>query len=146
MLFIHETFLVYKLETFKNCKEVKHNMIIIIAIRYIFYILCDTWSIVQNYFQKILSPRPWKNPPFLLTPPLKIQKMQVPPFCQHWKFFSPPPSERGEDTLLCLLTDIKIAWINPCSEDIYASKTLHGILVSWNSSCIQKVMIIECSV
>ena len=145
MLFIHETFLVYKLETFKNCKEVKHIMIMIIAISYIFYILCNTRSVVQNYFQKILSPRPWKNPPFLLTSPLKIKKIQVPPFANN-ENFSGPPSERGEDTLLCLLTDIKIAWINPCSEDIYASKTLHGILVSWNSSCIQKVMIIECSV
>ena len=31
----HETFLVYKLETFNNCKEVKH-IIMIIAIIYIF--------------------------------------------------------------------------------------------------------------
>ena len=67
MLFIHETFLVYKLETFK---EVKHIMIMIIAIIYIFFILCDIWSTVENYFQKILRPPlPWKNPlPFLLTP------------------------------------------------------------------------------
>ena len=56
MLFIHETFLVYKLETFKNCQEVKHIMIMIIAIIYIFFILCDIWSAVQDYFQKILSP------------------------------------------------------------------------------------------
>ena len=28
-LYIHETFLVYKLGTFKNCKEVKHIMIMI---------------------------------------------------------------------------------------------------------------------
>ena len=28
MCAFHETFLVYKLETFKNCKEVKHVMII----------------------------------------------------------------------------------------------------------------------
>ena len=32
VLFIHETFLVYKLETFTNCKEVKHIMIMIIAV------------------------------------------------------------------------------------------------------------------
>ena len=55
MLFIHETFLVYKLETFK---EVKHIMIMIIAIIYIFFILLDIWSTVKNYFQKILSPPP----------------------------------------------------------------------------------------
>ena len=42
-LYIHETFLVYKLETFKNCKEVKHIMIMIIAIIYIFlsYVIFD---------------------------------------------------------------------------------------------------------
>ena len=36
VIFIHETFLVYKLETFKNCQEVKYIMIMIIAIIYIF--------------------------------------------------------------------------------------------------------------
>ena len=39
VLFIHETFLVYKLETFRNCKEVKHIMIMIIAVIYIFYLM-----------------------------------------------------------------------------------------------------------
>ena len=34
--FIHETFLVYRLETFKNCQEVKYIMIMIIAMIYIF--------------------------------------------------------------------------------------------------------------
>ena len=49
--FIHETFLVYKLEKFKNHKEAKH------------IILCDIWLIVENYFQKMLIPPPaWKNP------------------------------------------------------------------------------------
>ena len=38
MLFIHEKFLVYKLEIFKNFKEVKH-MIMIIAIIFIFFYL-----------------------------------------------------------------------------------------------------------
>ena len=37
------------LETFKNCKEVKHIMIMIIVI--MLFILCDIWSTVQNYFQ-----------------------------------------------------------------------------------------------
>ena len=36
---IDECFFVYKLETFKNCKEVKHIMIMIIAIIYIFYLM-----------------------------------------------------------------------------------------------------------
>ena len=39
--FFHEKFLIYKLETFKNCKEVKQIMIMTIAIIYIFFILCD---------------------------------------------------------------------------------------------------------
>ena len=39
MLYINETFLVYKLETFKNCKEVKHIMIVVIAIAYNFFYL-----------------------------------------------------------------------------------------------------------
>ena len=42
--FIHETFLVYKLETFKKCKEAKH------------IILHDIWLIVESYFQKMLIP------------------------------------------------------------------------------------------
>ena len=36
VLFIHEMFLVYKLETFTNYKKVKHIMVMIIAIIYIF--------------------------------------------------------------------------------------------------------------
>ena len=43
MFFIHESFLVYKLETFEACMEVKHIMIMIIAIIYIFlsYVIFD---------------------------------------------------------------------------------------------------------
>ena len=70
--FIQGTFLVYKLETFKNCKEVNHIMIMIVT--YIFFILCGIWSPVENYFQKILSPHPLKNPfpPFYSPhPPFK---------------------------------------------------------------------------
>ena len=68
MLFIHETFLVYKIEAFKNFKEVKHIMIIIID--YNFFILCDIWSTVENYFHKILSPPLKKStPPVFLIPP-----------------------------------------------------------------------------
>ena len=36
MIFIHEKFLVYKFETFINSKEVKHIMVMIIAVIYIF--------------------------------------------------------------------------------------------------------------
>ena len=48
MHFLHETFLNYKLETLKNCKDVKHIMIVVIAIIYIFlfYLICDQqWKI-----------------------------------------------------------------------------------------------------
>ena len=41
-------FLVYKLETFKDCKEVNLIMIMIIPIIYISFILCDIWSTVEN--------------------------------------------------------------------------------------------------
>ena len=34
-------------------------MIMITAIIYILFILCDIWSTVENYFQKILSPPPY---------------------------------------------------------------------------------------
>ena len=87
MLFIHEMLLVYKLETVKNCKEVKHVMIMIIAIICIFLILCDTWWTVENYFQKILRP-PWKNPlPPPPRPPFKFKDSKSPSFRQHWKFY-----------------------------------------------------------
>ena len=39
VLFIHEMFLVDKFGIFPNCKEVKHIMIMIIAIIYIFFYL-----------------------------------------------------------------------------------------------------------
>ena len=61
MLFIHETLLVYKLEAYKNCKEVKHIMIMIIAMIYIFlsYLIFDQqWKIT---FRKSSGP-PWKSP------------------------------------------------------------------------------------
>ena len=38
VFYIHETLLVYNLEIFKNCKEVEHIMIMIIAIICIFYV------------------------------------------------------------------------------------------------------------
>ena len=49
-------------------------MIVITAIIYNFLsFLCDIWSTVENYFQKIIR-APWKNP---LPPPKKNQKVQV---------------------------------------------------------------------
>ena len=42
--FIHETILVYKFETFKNCQEVKHIIIMMIPIIYFFKELCKQWN------------------------------------------------------------------------------------------------------
>ena len=51
-----ETFLVYKLETFKNFKEVKHIMIMIIAIVYIFVSYLQTsipfWNIAPSILRQ----------------------------------------------------------------------------------------------
>ena len=93
--FIHGTFLVYKLETFKHCKEVKHIMIMIIAIIYIFlsYMIFDQQ--LKITFRKSWAP-PWKNPlpPFYSPPFPKNSKVQVPPFLTTLKNFQPPPAER----------------------------------------------------
>ena len=86
--------LVYRLETFKNYKEVKYIVIMIITIICIFSILCDISSAVENCFQKILS-----SPPEKIDPPAtKNSKSVSPPFLLTLKFFSPPPpypAERG---------------------------------------------------
>ena len=90
MLFIHEKFLVYKLEIFKNFKEVKH-MIMIIAIIFIFFILCDIWSTVENYFQNILR-TPWKNPlpPSYSLPPKNLKIASPPLFANIENFLGSP--------------------------------------------------------
>ena len=98
MLFIHETFLVYKLETFTNCKEVKHIMIMIIAIIYIFYLmryLINSWKLLSENPQ---PPTPQKNihpHPLLLFRPLKIQKVQVTPLFANIEDFSGPSCRKG---------------------------------------------------
>ena len=68
-------------------------MIMIIAIICIFFfILCDIWSKVENYFQKILS-SPWKKstPPFYSLSPLPAppkNSKKFPHFREQWKFFN----------------------------------------------------------
>ena len=61
--FIHETFLVSKLETFKNYKKAKHIT------------LSDIWLIDENYFQKMFSP----PPPEKTHSPFKKSKIASPP-------------------------------------------------------------------
>ena len=92
--------LVYKLETFKKCKEVKHIVITIIAITYIFYLM---WYFISSW--KLLSENPQDTPTppksihslIFTQSPWNIQKVQVPSFWQHWIFFR-PAAERREDT------------------------------------------------
>ena len=107
VLFIHETFLVYKLETFTNCKEVKHIMIMIIAIIHFFFLLWDIGSTVENYYQKILNPYPWKDPaPFLLNPPRPTKNSKSASlllFANIENFSGPYCRQRVEDTMLSLV-------------------------------------------
>ena len=102
MLFIHQKFLVYKLETSRNCKEVKHIMIMIIAIISFFFIWWDIWLTVEKYFQIILSSPPLPEkihfPLFTSLLPKKFRNCNAPPFCQIENFVG-PPAERGEDTV-----------------------------------------------
>ena len=96
VLFIHEKFLVHKLETSRNCKELKHIMILIIAIIYIFHLM---WYLItfENYFRKILR-HPWKNlrPPFHSLSPKNSEIASPSPFLTKLKIFQPPvpPAER----------------------------------------------------
>ena len=95
VLFIH-ALLVYKLETFTNCKEVKHIMIMIIVIIAITYIFLS-YEIFDQQLIPSHPPTPLKKStsPFLLTPPLEIQKVQVRPFLPTLKIFQAPPAEKG---------------------------------------------------
>ena len=94
MLFIHETFLVNKLETFKNFKEVKHIMIMIIAIVYIFvsYVIFDQQ--LKITFRKFSPALKKSTPhPYSLSP--KNLKSASPPFLPIFQPLPPPtPAER----------------------------------------------------
>ena len=111
VILIHEMFLVYNLETFTNCEEVKHIMVMIIAIIYIFFNLMTLFDQqLKIIFRKSSAPYPSTkkkkiHSPVLLPPPLKIQKLQLPPFLPTLKFLQVPPAERGggmEDTMIYL--------------------------------------------
>ena len=73
-------------------------MIMIIAIIYIFlsYVIFDQQlKIIFRKSSEPPSPPKKSTPPFLLNPPLKIQKVQVPPFLPTLKTFQPPLQKRG---------------------------------------------------
>ena len=101
VLFIHETFLVYKLETFTNCKEVNHVMIM--------RSLINSWKLLSENPQ-FLPPLPEKIPPYFYSLPyekLKKCKYSPPPlFANTENFSSPSCRKRGwgvEDTMLSLV-------------------------------------------
>ena len=74
VLFIHEMFLVEKLEIFTNCKEVKHIMVMIIAIIYIFV----SFEIFDQQF-KIT----FRKSSVLPTPPPPQKKKSTLPLFAH---------------------------------------------------------------
>ena len=101
MFFIHGKFLVYKLETFKNCKEVKYIMIIVIIYIFLSYVIYNHIWTVENYSQKILRLLIKKSTPsFSSLPPLKILSAS-PPFLPVLKIF-----QGGKDTVTN-----KIKWL-----------------------------------
>ena len=92
VFFIHETLLVYKLETFTNWKEVKYIMIIVIAIIYIFlyYQIFDRQ--LKITLRKSSAPRPSgkSRTPISTHSPTKIQTLQVLPIFPNIESFSGP--------------------------------------------------------
>ena len=66
-----------------------------------FFILCDIWSTVENYFQKILRP-PGKSPPppFYSLPPKNTKSASPTLFANTENFSAPPPAERGRGRAL----------------------------------------------
>ena len=93
-------FLIYKLETFKNCKEVKHIMIMITDYDILSYVIFDQ-QLKITFRKSSAPPTPPPPPekihsPFLLTPPIsKNSKSASPPFFANIENFSGPCAERG---------------------------------------------------
>ena len=107
MLFIHETFLVYKLETFKNFKEVEHFMIMAIATIYIFFYL--TWYLIKSWKWLSENPQPAPPQPEKINHPLfthsllkKIKSASPRLFVKIEKFSASPPPPRKGGRALCL--------------------------------------------
>ena len=125
VLYIHEMLLVYRLETFKNYKEVKYIVIMIITIICIFSILCDISSAVENCFQKILS-----SPPEKIDPPATKKKCKS-PFFANIEIFQPPspiPCRKGgEDTVNGVLQAVCGVLLN----DLWF--VFHNMKFSWTA-------------
>ena len=90
-------FLIYKLETFKNCKEVKHIMIMITDYDILSYVIFDQQLKITFRKSSARPPPPKKSTrPFLLTYPIsKNSKSASPPFFVNIENFSGPCAERG---------------------------------------------------
>ena len=109
MLFIRERFLVYKLETFKTFKEVKHIMITTIVYIFVSYVIFDQQ--LKITFRKSSGPHPLKKStlPFLLTLPCKNSKSASPPFIANIENLSDPSLPKGgKDTMQILLIWTKL--------------------------------------
>ena len=105
-----------------------------------FFILCDIWSTVKNYVQKIFSAPPpsWKSPPPppFYSLPAKSSRSASPPLFDSTENFSGPPCKRGGSTLYI---NIHSAYIYSADICIF-SKTPHYIhcivkySIYWNSA------------
>ena len=82
----------YKLETFKKCKAGKAHDDYDLS-----YVVFDQQLKIP--FRKSQAPLKKSTPPFLLTPPLKVQKVQVLPFLLTLKIFQAPLQKGGGRTL-----------------------------------------------
>ena len=113
MLCIDEMFLVYKLQTSKNCKKVKHTMIMILGIIYIFLLYVIFHQQLKITFRKSSATPPSlkkiHSPIFTHSFPKNLKSASPPPFCQHWNFSTPsPPCRKGEDSVIARLITVSI--------------------------------------
>ena len=92
-------FLVYKLQTSKNCKKVKHTMIMILGIIYIFLLYVIFHQQLKITFRKSSATPPSlkkiHSPIFTHSFPKNLKSASPPPFCQHWNFSTPSPLQKG---------------------------------------------------
>ena len=106
-------FLVYKLQTSKNCKKVKHTMIMILGIIYIFLLYVIFHQQLKITFRKSSATPPSlkkiHSPIFTHSFPKNLKSVSPPPFLPTLKFFNPlPPCRKGEDSLIARLITVSI--------------------------------------
>ena len=86
----------YKLETFKNCKEVKHIMIMIIAVIYIFlcYVIFDE-QLKINFKRSSDTPKKIHSLLFTHSPPKTSKIASPPPIFVNIENFLESPCRQG---------------------------------------------------